>query len=248
VTIPAGSTILDYPCRECRRECFSELLGTYLLVLIGPASIILVSLTPSIGGLASLLFVAVCFAGAVGLVILTLGKYSGAHINPAVTIAASIAKRLRSSFSVRYVCFQLVGGISAGITLSLFFGPLDRGTHLGSTRLVPSLDLASGIILEALGTLVLASSALLASIYIKSTKKQALLVAITLFILIVLIGPLTGAGFNPARSLGPALASGYLVNQYVYWIGPSIGAVLAGLVMRRIHHGKECKASPLCLC
>jgi MIP family channel proteins len=223
-------------------------LGTYLLVLIGPASIILVSLTPSFGGLASLLFVAVSFAGALGLAILTFGKYSGAHINPAVTIAATIAKRLRSRFSLGYVCFQLAGGIFAGITLSLFFGPLDRGTYLGSTRLVPGVDLASGIILEAVGTMVLASSALVGSIYIRNSKNQAFLVAITLFSLIVLIGPLTGAAFNPARSLGPALASGYLANQYVYWIGPLIGAVLAGLVMRRIHHGKECKASPLCLC
>jgi len=56
----------------------------------------------------------------------------------------------------------------------------------------------------------------------------------TLAILILLIGPLTGAGFNPARSLGPALASGYFSNLYVYVIGPAVGALIAGLLFERI--------------
>jgi aquaporin-4 len=68
-----------------------------------------------------------------------------------------------------------------------------------------------------------------ASSFVKSQVSQALLVGGTLFVLIVLVGPLTGASFNPARSLGPSVFSGHLGGQLVYYIGPVAGAALAGL-------------------
>ena len=92
-----------------------------------------------------------------------------------------------------------------------------------------------GIGIEALGTFILAVSALAATAWISRAVLQALVVGCTLTVLILFIGPLTGAGFNPARSLGPALASGYFSNLYVYVIGPFVGALLAGLLFRQIH-------------
>ena len=69
-----------------------------------------------------------------------------------------------------------------------------------------------------------------------------MLVGGTLFVLILFIGPLTGASFNPARSLGPSLFSGYLTNQFVYYVGPVLGAACAGGVfamVKRIHEKKS---------
>ena len=76
--------MVSIPCSRCKRECSAEFLGTYLLVLVGAGAVIVSSV---IRGFSALVFVAGIFGGTVGLVILVLGKHSGAHINPAVTIA-----------------------------------------------------------------------------------------------------------------------------------------------------------------
>jgi glycerol uptake facilitator-like aquaporin len=113
-------------------------------------------------------------------------------------------------------------------------------TSLGSTKLATGIDPALGIALEALGTFALALSALIAATRLKKSQHQALFVGGTLAILILLIGPSTGASFNPARSLGPALAAGYLSNLSVYFVGPIAGALLAGLIFRaRFEQGIE---------
>ncbi len=216
-----------------------------MLVLIGPASIVVASLLPGLNSLVALVFIAFTFGGVVAVAIFMLGKYSGAVINPALTLAAVLGKAVRSKFFIPYVVFQTLGGLLAGITLRLLF--LNGNANLGSTELASGVSPILGIVYEAIGTFVLASSALIASAQIKKTRNQALLVGGTLFALILLIGPLTGAGFNPARSLGPSLASGYTTNLYVYFVGPIIGALLAGLLFRMIRNARP-KGNLVCLC
>ena len=227
-----------FPCSDCKKECFSELLGTYLLVTIGPASIILTALAPGLGSLSTLVLVALAFGGIVGIVILMLGIFSGAVINPAITVGASLAGTLKSRYLAPYLFFQTLGGLLAGLTLRIIFFSTGDTTGLGSTRLSDAVNPILGTLVETFGTFVLTVSALVASSYIHGPKRQALLVGSILFILILLIGPLTGAGFNPARSLGPAVASGQIQNLYVYLVGPIVGAVAAGLVFRRARNGQ----------
>lgn len=238
-----------FPCSDCKKECFSELLGTYLLVTIGPASIILTALAPGLGSLSTLVLVALAFGGIVGIVIMMLGIFSGAVINPAITLGAGVAGTLKSKYLVPYLFFQIIGGLLAGLTLRIIFFSTGAATGLGSTRLSNAVNPVLGTLVEALGTFVLTIFALVASSYIKGPKRQALLVGSTLFILILLIGPLTGAGFNPARSLGPALMSGQIQNLYVYLTGPIVGAVAAGLVFRRARNeqGKQILGT-VCVC
>src|SRR2546426_948078 len=111
---------------------------------------------------------------------------------------------------------------------------LNHSNGLVSTTLAVGLSPIMGVLLEAIGTFTIATSALIVSTKIKTRRNQAILVGATLFILILLIGPFTGAGFNPARSLGPALASGNPDNLYVYLAGPMMGASTAGLLFRRV--------------
>lgn len=234
------------PCSNCKKECLSELIGTYLLVLIGPASVILLSIV-SLSGFEALALIALTFGGTVALIILFFGKHSGSVINPALTLAVASAKLLKRNLIVPYLFFQLVGGILAGFTLRFVFLSSLNATDLGSTKLASGINPILGVTFEAIGTFILASSALIASTRLKKTHHQALFVGTTLFFLILFIGPLTGAGFNPSRSLGPSLASGYFTNLDIYFIGPIIGALIAGLAFRLIteNHGKR---NLVCMC
>jgi MIP family channel proteins len=241
---------MNVPCSNCKKECLSELIGTYILVLIGPATVIIVTLFPTLDSFASLLIIAIAFGGTVGLMIFALEKHSGSIINPAITLAKASARQLDKSLVVPYLIFQILGGVLAGLTLRLLFGSVDTTTNLGSTQLISGMSPSEGIIIEAVGTFILASAALIASIRIKSSRGRAIFVGTTLSTLILFIGPLTGAGFNPARSLGPSLASTHLDNLYIYFVGPILGAVSAGLMFRAVRAIGESqrKRNSVCMC
>lgn len=136
---------------------------------------------------------------------------------------------------------QIAGGLLAGLSLKIALGALGPNATLGSTELALGVTPIEGIALEVTGTFVLTLSVLLASSYIRSRYSQALLVGCTLLLLILMIGPFTGASFNPARSLGPSVFSGYFDDQWVYYIGPVAGAVFAGLTFRQVKetHGSK---------
>ena len=208
--------------------------GTYLLVLIGPASVVTVSLVPSLPPFEALTFIALAFGLIVSSVIMLFGRRSGAHINPAITIAAALGSDFQPRLVLPYVGFQAVGGLLAGFSLKLAFGSLSPNTYLGATRLSAGLTPVEGIAIETAGTFVLAFSALFASTMACGRIRQGVLVGATLFSLILLIGPMTGASFNPVRSLGPSLFSGYFASQYIYLIGPVAGAASAGLIFKAV--------------
>ena len=215
------------------RAYLSEFLGTYLLVFTGPASVILTSFfAGQLGTITARLIVAGSFGGTVAAAILAFGQRSGAHINPAVTVAHALADLSNRRPVILYVTFQTLGGLLAGATLRVLFASVDSTGNLGSTELTPGIGPIAGATLEAAGTFALSSSALLAFARLRGRASQAGLVGGTLFLLIILIGPLTGASFNPARSLGPSLASGYFREQYVYVVGPIVGGSVAGFTFR----------------
>ncbi len=207
----------------------SEFVGTYLLVLFGPASVVVASLL-GFPFATALLFVALSFGLTVFFVIVVLGKMSGSHINPAISVASTFSKSLDRRLLLPYVAFQVAGAVLAGLSLKVLFPDSSTNIALGSTKLAASVNPLLGILLETVGTFLLALSALLAPRFWKDSMKQALQVGATLFILIILIGPLTGASFNPARSLGPSLFSGYFADQLTYWVGPLLGGAIAGLL------------------
>lgn len=225
--------MLSHPHASRTALCLSELLGTYLLVLVGPGTVSAVSLvgfTP----LQSLIIVAIAFGGIVALVILLLGRISGAHINPAITLAHTIAGKTAPDMLISYVSFQLPAALLAGFTLKLIFGPFGSPSDLGTTKLASGVSIPEGILLEIAGTFLLAMSGFLAGLRVHKKPGEAALIGSTLFLIILALGPLTNASLNPARSLGPAVASGYFTNLSVYWIGPLVGGSIAGLVFRFI--------------
>jgi MIP family channel proteins len=222
----------SHPHASRRARCLSELLGTYLLVLIGPGTVAAVSLAQGITPFQALLIIGFAFGATVGLVILLLGRISGAHINPAITLAHTIAGKMTLEMFLPYISFQVLGGLLGAFTLRLIFSQLGSSADLGATKLASGVSVPVGILLETGGTFVLATSGFLASLKIHKKPGEATLIGATLFVIILALGPLTNASLNPARSLGPALATGYFTNLSVYWIGPLAGGLIAGVVYR----------------
>ena len=243
-----NQNLMQYPCSSCKKECLSEFVGTFLLVFLGASSVIVSALIPEITTAEALAFIAFTFGSTVSLVIFFLGKYSGAVINPAITLGATFAKILRWKYLIPYLFFQIMGGIVAGITLKFVFSsyPVASSLELGSTELAKGVNPILGLILETIGTFILTISALLSSTRIKNAKFKALLVGSTLSLLILLISPLTGASFNPARSVGTSVVSGYLENLYIYILAPVFGALIAGFVFRSLR--EDGKRNLVCLC
>ena len=238
-----------HPHASRTARCLSELLGTYLLVLIGPGTVAAVSLAQGNTTLEALVIIGFAFGATVALVILLFGRISGAHINPAVTLAQTIAGKTTLEMFVPYILFQVLGGLLGAFTVKLIFSQFGSPADLGTTKLASGVSLPVGTLLEAAGTFVLAMSGFVASLRIHKKPGEAALIGATLCVIILALGPLTNASLNPVRSRGPALASGYLTNLYIYWIGPLAGGLIAGLAFRFFERAKIGKGPRgVCLC
>ena len=167
-----------------------------------------------------------------------------------MTFANALAGTFRRELAVPYLVFQVFGACLAGLSLKIVFGSIDSSVRLDSTKLAVGITPLEGFALEFLETFVLATSALCASSFVRNPAKQAIIVGATLFALIMLIGPLTGASFNPARSLGPSLFSGYFDDQILYWSAPILGAGSAGLIFVAVKkfHVRRKYLDIVCMC
>lgn len=209
----------------------AEFIGTFALILIGAGAVAL-----GIGGLVGV-------ALAHGLVIVAFayayGHISGTHLNPAVTLGVWLAGKIAPGRALAYMAVQLAGGIAGALALCWLLG--GDATGLGATRLAQGLVVgavtinvtpAAGVVLEAILTFFLVNTVMNAGISGKATPLDGLAVGFTLVFAILMGGPLTGASLNPARSLGPAIATGDFTDLWVYFVGPALGAALAALLYR----------------
>lgn len=202
----------------------AEFIGTFALIFIGAGA----------GALGDGGLVGVAFAH--GLVIIgfayAYGHISGTHINPAVTIGVWTAGKIDTARAFSYIFFQLLGGVVAAFTLSWVLG--SRQGSLGATLLADGVSPMVGVVLEAILTFFLVNAVLNAGISGKATIPGGLAIGFTLTFCILMGGPLTGASLNPARSFGPAVASGNFANLWVYFVGPILGGVVAGLLYKTV--------------
>lgn len=207
------------------RRGFAEFLGTFILLFTGCGAIIVNDVT---GGVLGHLGVCTVWGLTVMSVIYALGEASGAHINPAVTIAFWLSGRMRARSVGPYLLAQFVGAICAAGVLALLLPAHDT---LGST--IPREGAMQSLVLEALLSFVLMFIILNVATGSKETGIMAG-VAIGSFVAIAALfgGPISGASMNPARSLGPALVSGQLGQLWIYFIGPLIGTCTAVFACR----------------
>lgn len=215
----------------------AELIGTFTLIFVGAGA----------GALGAGGLVGVAFAH--GLVVLVFcyafGHVSGNHINPAVTAGLLAAGKIDVKRAASYWFFQILGGILGALALRALLGGTQTG--LGLPTLATGLNVGeaaitispiAGMLLEALLAFFLVNTVLNAAVSGKAGNLAGLAIGLTLVFNILMGGPLTGAAFNPARYLGPAVAVGNFQNAWVYLVGPLLGAVAAGLLYKMVFEGR----------
>ena len=196
-----------------------ELIGTFFLVFAGTGAIIANDIYGSIGHVG----IAFSFGLVVMAVIYAIGDTSGAHINPAVTIGFLVIKKLQFKDALMYVFFQCLGAILASLFLKIVF---PQHELLGAT--LPEVTVWGAFIYEYLLTFFLMLVILSVA---TGSKEKGLMAGIaiggTVALEALFAGPVTGASMNPARSLAPALISGYLDHLWIYLVATTLGAISA---------------------
>jgi aquaporin-4 len=221
------------------RAWFAESIATFCLVFFGPLSIVMaVAAFGTDLTIEGIIMIAVGHGAAIGLMVYTFGHVSGAHINPAVTISMLVTRRIGIKDGIGYIVFQLIGAIIAALSLKTILPDLGAKVNLG-TQGGPSALLnhsaMSGFAVEAILTFFLVTVIFMTAVHKKAAPGMHGLAIGGMIFLIHLVGvPLTGASVNPARTFGPALISGYWDFHWIYWAGPIVGAVIAGLIMNYI--------------
>ncbi len=207
------------------RNYVAELIGTFAIVFCGTGAIVIDQHT---GGAVTHVGIATTFGLVVMSMIYGLGSISGAHLNPAVSIAFSIAGRFPARQILPYVISQLLGAILASLTLSLLF-PLNE--TLGAT--LPTGSALQSFVLEGILTFFL----MLVIINVATgSKEQGMFAGLAIGGVVALeamfAGPVCGASMNPARSVAPALVSGHTAYLWVYLAAPVLGSACAVMVWK----------------
>ncbi len=209
------------------RRYAAEFVGTFLLVFAGPGAVVINEVS---GGGVGSLGIGLSFGLAVMAAIYSIGHISGAHINPAVTVAFALTRHFPWSLVPAYVLSQLLGASAASAVHLALFGDV---ANLGAT--VPSGSPLQALGLELILTLFLMFVVSSVATDVRAVG-QAAAIAIGGYVALAatFAGPIAGASMNPARSFGPALLSGTWTAQWVYWAGPIVGAVLGALLYRYV--------------
>ena len=202
------------------KKYYAEAIGTYMMVFCGTGAIII---NQEMNGVITHPGIAATFGLIVAAVIYALGDVSGAHINPAVTIAFALRKVFPVKEILPYILSQSVGAVLASFTLHLLF-PLNE--QLGGTS--PAGSIMQTFILEILLTFFLMFVILRVS---QGSREQGIMAGMAIGAVVLLealfAGPISGASMNPARSLGPAVISGEWQFLWIYVSAPIIGSSLA---------------------
>ena len=221
-----------------RRRYVAEAIGTFFLVLIGPGAAVVNMAT---GGTIGHAGVALAFAFVVTAMVYTLGHVSGAHINPAVTIAFWSRGVFPGRDVPGYLIAQLAGAISASFALCQAFPHA-----IQASATVPAFGVP-----VAIGAEFLLSFGLMFVIMAVATDDRVVrgfagsAIGLTVGFEAMAGGPVTGASMNPARTFGPAVASGVWDAHWVYWVAPMAGMLLAAYAYDWITEGRRLLAVAL---
>jgi len=202
------------------KKYIAEAIGTFALVFCGTGAIIINEET---NGTVSHAGIAITFGLIVMAMIYALGNISGAHLNPAVSIAFAVAKRFSLKQLPPYIMSQLMGAIAASLVLRFLF---PGNQLLGAT--MPHASEWQSFVLEFILTFFL----MLVIINVATGSKEqgmfaGLAIGSTVLLEAMFAGPICGASMNPARSLAPAVVSGHPEHLWIYLIATTTGAAAA---------------------
>lgn len=209
------------------RPALAEFLGTFVLVFIGAAVVTVAgSLTEAqqLGVLVAALGHGLALVG----IIYAYGHISGAHVNPAVTVALLLGGKIDAAKAIAYIIAQLLGGLAAAIVLRLVV-PAEVGFGQTTGSLTAS-SVWQAALFEGVMTFILVSAVFQAAAFEKAGILAAVAIGFTLAACILAGGVYTGASLNPARTLGPAIVAGDLSYALPYLVGIFGGGIVGGLV------------------
>ncbi|MGZ7188305.1 MAG: MIP/aquaporin family protein [Halobacteriota archaeon] len=237
------------------QRCTAEFLGTFLLVFFGAGAVIIAILLGQGGpqlpnqftigiSMADWLAINIVFGLSIAVGIYAFGRISGAHFNPAITLALWAVRKFPRSEVIPYLLAQLVGATVASLLTALCIGGRAVDVRLGATTLFAGVGYGQGILIEAVGTSLLMLAVMAVAVDKRATPGFAgLIIGLSVTASLTFISNLTGGSINPARTFGPYLAltllgGNNLWSQFpIYVIGPIVGAVVAAVVYAYVHRG-----------
>ncbi len=214
------------------RRIVAEMFGTFALVFFGCGAVVMDAFP---GARTGLLGIALVHAIVLSVAVSATMFISGAHLNPAITIGLLTIKKISPRDAVAYILIQLAAAVFA-VSVARMLLPVSVGdlAAWGTPALSPRVTFNQGVAIEAVLTFFLMSSVMGTAVAPNAPKIGGFGIGLTLFFTIMIGGPLTGAALNPARAFGPAVISGNMMAQAVWWIGPIIGAVVAALLWHHV--------------
>lgn len=205
------------------KKYFAELLGTMVLVLIGCGTAVFSGV--------DLVATSLAFGLSVVAMAYTIGGFSGCHINPAITLAAWVSKRISSLDALMYMVFQVAGAI-AGAAILYYLAP---ESGLGANGLQEGISVEQGLIAEGVFTFIFVLVVLATTDSERGAGERAgFFIGLTLVLVHLVCIGITGTSVNPARSIGPALLAGgaALEQLWIFVVAPFVGALLSALVWK----------------
>jgi aquaporin Z len=213
--------------RDSWRHFVAEFIGTFALVFIGGAAIMIAKDSGSTSGLLEIAF---AHGLILAVMVSALMRISG-HFNPAITLGFLATRRIDPMMAGVYIVAQVIGAIVGAYALKFTFPfALFEATRGTGQSLALQVSGTQGFVLEFIATFFLALVVFGTAVDPKAPRIGGLAIGLTLTAGIIAIGPLTGGSLNPARSFGPAVASGIYEAQLIYWAAPIAGAVAACLL------------------
>ena len=208
------------------KKYWAEFLGTFMMVFAGTGAIVINDLYGSVSHLG----IGLTFGLVVMAVIYCIGSISGAHINPAVSIAFWVAKRFETKEVLPYIAFQLLGAFLASLSLKVMFPAHE---FLGAT--IPVDTWQQSFVLEFILTFILMFVILLLS---QGSKEVGVMTGLVIGSVVafeaIFAGPVSGASMNPARSIAPAVVSGHLTHLWLYVVATTLGAITSVYAVKLI--------------
>ncbi|MCL2149940.1 MAG: aquaporin [Dehalococcoidia bacterium] len=222
------------------QKYLAEFIGTAILVFVGCGSAVALGIAPAGGHLA----VALAFGLAIVATAYVIGGISGCHINPAVSLAMLILKKLNAKDFIGFVISQIMGALlGAGLLKAVVgFGITDQTGALGSNG-VAAVGIGGAVLVEVILTFIFIFTILGVTSDDKKSGVAGIVIGLTLAFVHIIGIPLTGTSVNPARSIGPAIFAGgdALTDLWVFILAPLAGAGIAALAFHLLN-GKKSKA------
>ena len=213
------------------RPLVAEFIGTFTLIYIGAGSVAANEITK---GQVGPVGIALAHGLAIAVMVSAAAAISGAHFNPAVTVAALATRKISAFNALAYIVAQCLGAIvgAAALRVSVPGSILDR-VHMATPVPGAGTSALEAFVVEVVLTFFLMFVIYGTAIDLRAHRVGGLFIGLTITLDVLMGGPISGAAMNPARWLGPALlGGGGFQNAWIYWLAPPLGAVAAALLYR----------------